>query len=282
MIGAAPTRSDAFVEVEGVSHYYDYDADRGSIHAIDDVDLRIGPSEFVSVVGPSGCGKSTLMLLVAGLMRPIDGRIVIDGAAVTKPYSGLGLMFQTDLLLDWRTVRDNVMLQADVRRMDRHEARRHAADLLERVGLDGFENRWPWELSGGMRQRVAICRTLLHHPRLLLMDEPFSALDALTRETMIRLLQRMWLEERPAVMFVTHDIEEAVFLSDRVIIMSARPGRIVEEVPVNLPRPRDTKTREDPAFWEATTHILRYFESADAEAEVGEHVQLAKVVGGDA
>jgi NitT/TauT family transport system ATP-binding protein len=187
-------------------------------------------------------------MIVAGLVAPTDGLVTVHGRPVTRPVTDLGIVFQRDLLLDWRTVLGNVMLQADVRGLPRADARRKALALLERVGLGDFADRYPWELSGGMRQRVAICRALLHDAPLLLLDEPFGALDALTRDQMNLDLQRIWGADRRTAIFVTHSISEAIFLSDRVIVMSPRPGRVVSELPIPLPRPRTLEMRETPHF----------------------------------
>ncbi len=224
--------------------------------ALESVDLRVNAGEFVSVIGPSGCGKSTLLMILAGLVPPSAGSVDVGGRSVKRPLTDVGIVFQHDLLFDWRTVLGNVMLQAEVRDMDRNAARARALHLLERAGLIGFEQRRPWELSGGMRQRVSICRALLHDASLLLMDEPFGALDALTREQMNLVLQDIWSEERRTAVLVTHSISEAVFLSDRVVVMSPRPGRIVRTLAIDLPRPRTIDMRDGKAFAEYQ-HLLR-------------------------
>ena len=216
--------------------------------ALDGVDLSIGRSEFVSVIGPSGCGKSTVLLMIAGLVAPTRGVVVVGAAPVTAPLTDVGIVFQRDLLFDWRTVLGNVMLQAEVRGLDPKESTQRAMQLLAQAGLAGFEQRYPWELSGGMRQRVALCRALLHRADLLLLDEPFGALDALTRDQMNLDLQALWSEHRTTAVLVTHSIGEAVFLSDRVVVMGTRPGRIVAELPIDLPRPRSVEMRETEAF----------------------------------
>lgn len=215
--------------------------------------------EFVSILGPSGCGKSTLLMMVAGLVRASSGRIEIHGERVRGVNSDLGIVFQRDALLDWRTVLRNVMLQAEIRRLDRKVFRQRALELLELTGLKGFEDRYPYELSGGMRQRVAICRALVHSPALLLMDEPFGALDALTRERMMGDLVRIHERSGTTILFVTHSIPESVFLSDRVIVMSPRPGRILESLEVPLSRPRTIAMMEDPAFTASVAHLRRLF-----------------------
>jgi NitT/TauT family transport system ATP-binding protein len=252
--------ADTFVRVLGVDKIFK-SRDRGALKAVDDVTLTIKPGEFVSIVGPSGCGKSTLMMMVSGLVPTTHGDIVIDKTIVKKPYTELGIVFQRDALLEWRSVLDNVLLQVDVRRLDRKEYLPKAIELLARAGLAGFEKYYPWELSGGMRQRVSICRALVGNPPLLLMDEPFGALDAMTREQMNLDLQRIWLENRKTVLFITHSISEAVFLSDRVIVMSPRPGRIAADITIDLPRPRKLAVREKGEFGQYVAQIRETFQS---------------------
>jgi NitT/TauT family transport system ATP-binding protein len=242
-----------------VTHYYV--ARHGGVQALNDCSLQVNPGEFTSIVGPSGCGKSTLLHIMAGLVRPTRGSITIDGHEVTEPYEGQGIVFQTDVLLDWRNALDNVLLQVELRRRRRSDYVQRATDLLESVGLGGFELRHPYELSGGMRQRVAICRALLHDPQLLLMDEPFGALDAITRDRIGLELQDVFHATDRMVFFVTHSIQEAVFLSDRVLVMSPRPGSISREVHVDLPRPRSLDMRTDPRFVELVGTITESLES---------------------
>ena len=225
-----------------------YRSKRGDVAALQNIDLTIGTAEFVSVLGPSGCGKSTLLRCLAGLDHPTSGEIRIGGRPVTGPSDGLGVVFQRDVLLDWRTVLQNVLLQVEVQRLNIREWEPRAIELLDLLGLKGFEKRHPWELSGGMRQRVSICRALLMNPKLLLMDEPFGALDAMTRDDLNLELQRVWMADEKTVFFVTHSITEAIFLADRVVVMSPSPGRIVEIIDVALPRPRDLSIRETPEF----------------------------------
>jgi NitT/TauT family transport system ATP-binding protein len=229
--------------------------------ALQDISIAVKEQEFVSIVGPSGCGKSTLLLLTAGLESPTAGRIVVDGRPVIAPITDVGIVFQRDVLFDWRTIVGNVMLQADIRRLPRGPALQKTHALLEKVGLAGFEQAYPWQLSGGMRQRVAICRALLHDASLLLMDEPFGALDALTRDQMALDLLRIWSDDRRTALFITHDIAEAVFLSDRVLVMSPRPGRIVADIRIDLPRPRELDIRDEPDFIEYQRKIRKLFES---------------------
>jgi NitT/TauT family transport system ATP-binding protein len=228
--------------------------------AVDNVDLSIGESEFVSLLGPSGCGKSTLLSLIAGLIQPTSGEIRIEGRAVSAPYTNIGIVFQNDLLLDWRTVLGNVLVQFEMRGLDSRPHVERARALIASVGLAEFESKYPWELSGGMRQRVAICRALIHDPPLLLMDEPFGALDALTREQLQVDLQRIWQSTRKTVVFVTHSIGEAVFLSDRVVVMTPRPGKIKQILPIDLPRPRDLGVRDSDLFGASVRSINHLFQ----------------------
>jgi NitT/TauT family transport system ATP-binding protein len=229
--------------------------------ALEDIDLDIRKGEFVAVVGPSGCGKSTLLALAAGLDVPTAGTVRIDGAALNGPRRGVATVFQNDHLLPWRTIEDNILLPLELRGRIDAQHRRAAADLLKQVGLAQFGRKYPHELSGGMRQRAAICRALIQQPDLLLMDEPFGALDALTREQMIADLQTLWLSRRNSVLFITHGIEEAVFLADRVIVMSPRPGRIALELNITLPRPRKwSAVHDDPEFHRFIRIIRETFE----------------------
>ena len=249
----------AFIDIDAVEKAF-VGQDGETIVALEGMDLRVRRGEFVSIVGPSGCGKSTLLSIVAGLIGPTGGAVRIDGEEVTAPYTDLGFVFQTDLLLDWRTVIGNVLLQCDMRGLDPRAHIERARRLISSVGLDGFEEKRPFELSGGMRQRVAICRALLLDPPMLLMDEPFGALDALTREQMQVDLQTIWQESKKTVLFVTHSISEAVFLSDRVIVMTPRPGRIHSVVDIDLARPRDLNIHDTPAFSEIVHGIRLMFQ----------------------
>ena len=238
-----------------------YPSRRGNIEALRGINLSIEKAEFLSVVGPSGCGKSTLLKCVAGLERISSGSIQIHGEEVQGPPDNLGIVFQRDVLLDWRTVIDNVLLPVQFRNGNRKEKEGRAIDLLRLFYLDGFERRYPWELSGGMRQRVAICRALLDDPALLLMDEPFGALDALTRDELNIELQTIWNQTKTTVLFITHSISEAVLLSDRVAVMKKMPGEIVEIVDIDLPRPRTFAMRETPEFGALMRRIRMIFES---------------------
>ncbi|MBJ3776916.1 ABC transporter ATP-binding protein [Acuticoccus mangrovi] len=246
------------VVIDNLSKVYKTRRDR--IHALDRISLTIGEGEFVSVVGPSGCGKSTLMSLVSGLEFPTSGEVSLDGVPIRAPITDVGIVFQTDVLLEWRTVLSNVMIQAEMRKLDRATYRARAEELLRTTGLDGFGGKYPHELSGGMRQRASICRALVHDPSLLLMDEPFGALDALTREMMVLELHRLWLATRKSILFITHDIEEAVFLADRVVVMTPRPGRIAEIITPNLPEARDMRIKQIPEFGAAVGRIRTIFE----------------------
>jgi NitT/TauT family transport system ATP-binding protein len=229
--------------------------------AVDGVSLDLMTGEFVSVVGPSGCGKSTLMMMIAGLEARTGGSISIRGTSIAAPFTDVGIVFQRDALLEWRTVLDNVLLQVDVRRRKRRDYIERAHALLTRVGLGSFANVYPRELSGGMRQRVSLCRALIHEPALLLMDEPFGALDALTREQMNLDLQRLWLEQRRSMLFITHSIWEAIFLADRVLVMSPRPGRIAREITIDLPRPRKLSVRETATFGAYAAQVRDQFQT---------------------
>ena len=228
--------ADAYIRLENVGKVYASKA--GPVEACGDINLEIRESEFVAIVGPSGCGKTTILKMVAGLHPYTSGSITVAGRRVDRPQTDLGIVFQDAILLDWRNVLDNVLLQVDIRHLDRAKYEPVARRLLEATGLGGFENRKPFELSGGMRQRASICRALVHDPPLLLMDEPFGALDALTREQIAMDIQRVWMEKRKTALFITHSIPEAVLLADRVVVMSPRPGRIVEIIDIDLPRPR--------------------------------------------
>jgi NitT/TauT family transport system ATP-binding protein len=250
--------AQAFVAAHGVEKTFTA-RHRAPTQALLPTDFAVAAGEFVSIVGPSGCGKSTLLSLIAGLDPVTAGTITIDGTTVTKPYADLGMAFQRDLLLEWRTVLDNVLLQVDVRREKPKRFDARARQLLDQVGLGGRENRYPRELSGGMRQRVALCRALLRRPRLLLMDEPFGALDALTRDQIALDLQGVVTEDGRTAVLVTHSIQEAVFMSDRVWVMSPGPGRILDDIAIDLPRPRALKVREEPRFTEYVNRILEIF-----------------------
>ena len=233
---AVPQAAPVLIQGRGVRKTYR--TREGEVETLKPLDFDIRAGEFVSVIGPSGCGKSTLMKMVAGLLPISGGDLQLAGHPVSGPQTDVGIVFQSALLLPWRRVLDNILLQAEIRGLPMAAARERANALMQMAGLAGFESKYPWQLSGGMQQRVAILRALLHDPSVLLMDEPFGALDAMTRERMNLELQRIWMTSQKTVLLITHSIPEAIFLADRVFVMSERPGRIVEVVDIDLPRPR--------------------------------------------
>jgi NitT/TauT family transport system ATP-binding protein len=264
-----------FVEIRDVAMRYG--GVEGTL-ALQDATLSVAQGEFVAVVGPSGCGKSTLMRLVTGLWPASDGAVIVAGHEVDKPLSIAGMAFQNPTLLPWRTIIDNVMLPLEVVRPHRHQLRAQRAmyedkarRLLEIVGLKGFEKKYPYQLSGGMQQRASLCRALIHDPQLLMLDEPFGALDVFTREDLWSELQTVCLTLKPTVILVTHDQREAVFLADRVLVMSSRPGRIIAERSIPFPRPRSLEIMYQPDF-QALVHDLREHIAA---ARRGEEVTRA-------
>ncbi|MCS7282221.1 MAG: ABC transporter ATP-binding protein [Anaerolineae bacterium] len=228
--------------------YMAYRRPEGWLEVLRDLSFQVAEGEFVTVIGPSGCGKTTLLRLIAGLIRPVSGQILLRGNPVFQPSREVGFVFQQPALLPWRTALENVALPLEVDGCSRKEALQKARALLRWVGLEGFENAYPTHLSGGMAQRVALARALIHDPSILLLDEPFGSLDALTRETLARELARLWEERRLTVLMVTHSVSEAVFLADRVLVLTPRPTTLAAEVPVSLPRPRDATLLEEPAF----------------------------------
>lgn len=242
-----------------------FSSKRSTVTAIDDVDLKVSDGEFVSIAGPSGCGKSTLLKVVAGLTNATSGDVRLRGNPVKGPQREIGYVFQRAALLEWRSVRRNILLQAEMRGMPRGEAQARCDYLIEMTGLTGFENALPHELSGGMQQRVSLCRALLHQPSVLLMDEPFGALDALTREKMNVELHRIWRETGTTVVLVTHSVAEAVYLANRVVVMSPRPGRIIETLDVDLPAEREyAETMERPAFIKVANRVRDLLGSSSA------------------
>lgn len=258
---AVEGRQAGFVSVEGASLHYG--GTEYGVLALKDASLSIARGEFAAVVGPSGCGKSTLLKLVSGLHRPSVGKVIVDGAEVRQPLKIVGMAFQNPALLPWRTTLQNLLLPLEVvqphRRRIRRERRRYidrAKALLEKVGLSGVEDRYPWQLSGGMQQRVTLCRALIHEPEILLLDEPFGALDAFTREELWDTLQSLWLDHRFTVLLVTHDLTEAVYLADSVHVISSRPGRVIYRCDIDLARPRSSELRYTPAFMDYV-HDLR-------------------------
>lgn len=251
--------SEPYIQLKNVDKIYVTKND--AITACQDVTFDIDDSEFIAIVGPSGCGKTTILKMIAGLVNYTEGSITVGGEAVTEPVTNIGIIFQDAVLLDWRDVLSNVLIQCDIRGMNRSKYEPVAMKLLQDVGLEGFENKKPYELSGGMKQRVSICRSLVHDPPLLLMDEPFGALDALTREQISMDIQHLWMEQRKTVLLITHSIPEAVLLADRVIVMTPRPGRIAEIIDVDLPRPRRLDKLPE-RYNELTGHIRNIFKEA--------------------
>ncbi len=245
------------IAVRNLSKAY---AARGSgVAALDGISFSVAEGEFVAVVGPSGCGKSTLLKILAGILTTSSGEALLRGTPIVAPRRDIGVVFQSPVLFPWRTVLDNVLLPVDVQGLGRDRHGKAALDLLSLVGLAGFEHRYPWELSGGMQQRVAITRALIHDPAMLLMDEPFGALDAMTREHMNVELQRIWLERKKTVLFITHSIPEAVFLADRVLVMTPRPGRLMDDVPVKIARPRSLEIMNTGEFGRYVSQIRSRF-----------------------
>jgi len=238
-----------------------YRTNDGPVESLQKLSFDIANGEFLAIVGPSGCGKSTLLKMVAGLLPVSAGRIEIDGKPVAGPPDDVGIVFQSPVLLAWRKVLDNVMLQIEMRKLPREKFLARAHDLLRLVGLADFERKYPWQLSGGMQQRASIVRALVHDPAVLLMDEPFGALDAMTREKMNLELQRIWYETRKTVLFITHSIPEAIFLADRVLVMTERPGSIAAIYDVPLARPRSLDVMGDPVFVALAQRIRRHFYS---------------------
>ena len=231
----------------------------GELEALGSVSFDVYPEEFVTIVGPSGCGKTTLLKIIAGLMPQSEGEIIVDRASF-DPSREVGFVFQKPLLLNWRRALDNVLLPIEILKLDRKKYISKAMDLLALVGLHGFEKSYPNELSGGMQQRVSLARALIHDPKVILMDEPFGALDAITREKMNLELLRIWKESKKTVLFITHEINEAVFLSDRVVVLSARPSRMIDALDIDLPRPRTLDIRTSPKFGEYALKVYKMLE----------------------
>ena len=234
------------IEYDSVRKIYNSSDDE--VVALEEVSFHVSEGEFVTVVGRSGCGKSTLLKITSGLLPATAGTVRVAGSVVHGPLTNIGVVFQAPVLLAWRKALDNVLLQIEARGLQVAPYRKRALELLELTGLKGFEGKYPSELSGGMQQRVSISRALIHDPPLLLMDEPFGALDAITRDEMNLELLRIWQKAKKTLLFITHSIPEAVFLGDRVVVMTPRPGRIAEIISIDLPRPRVTAVRDDPKF----------------------------------
>ncbi len=260
MSGAIPSRGARGVrlEIDRVGKVFSAGTD-AEFEALRPTTVDIAPGEFVSVVGPSGCGKSTLLLMVAGLLEASHGQVRVAGRPLTGPMTDVGIAFQDHLLLDFRTAFENVLLQGIIRRIPLDPVKQRTHELFERLGLTQAGNRYPHQLSGGMRQRVSLARALVLRPSVLLMDEPFGALDALTRLQVRYDLEQLWMSERPTVLFITHSVEEAVGLSDRVIVMSPSPGTVVEELRIDLSRPRPLTLGEEPALARHAKRIYEHF-----------------------
>ena len=244
-----------FVDFQNVWLAYNDELLAQNHFAVEDINLQVKQGEFIAIVGPSGCGKSTFMKLTTGLKRPSKGQIFVDGQAVTGPLKISGMAFQAPSLLPWRTTLDNVLLPLEIVEPYRSQFKQRKAEFAERaikllktVGLGGYENKFPWQLSGGMQQRASICRALIHEPKMLLLDEPFGALDAFTREELWCILRDLWTEQKFNVILVTHDLRESVFLADTVYVMSKSPGRFVVKKEIDLPRPRDLEVTYSPEF----------------------------------
>jgi NitT/TauT family transport system ATP-binding protein len=258
-LAAGRGRGGAIVRIAAVKKAF------GEVEAIRQLSFDVADGEFLSLLGPSGCGKSTLLMMIAGLIDPSAGEIRIKDAKVAGPRREVGVVFQSPVLLPWRTVLQNVLFPIELLKLPRRQYEPRAMDLLRMAKIDEFSGLLPRQLSGGMRQRVAICRALVHDPSILLMDEPFSALDAITRDEMAVELQRIWQANRKTVIFVTHSIREAAFLSDRVLVMARRPATIIDELPIDLPRPRAIAVTEDEAFNRLVRHLRNAIEASHAE-----------------
>lgn len=266
MLATTQTTSPAYIEVRGTSKTFG-DPHQGGVLALREIDCSIAEGSFVTIVGPSGCGKSTLLRILAGLVPATTGGVIMDSQPITGTRRDIGMVFQSSILLPWRSILDNVLLPAEVLGLDMGKARRRAMELLELVRLQGFEHKLPRQLSGGMQQRASIARALLHDPKVLLMDEPFGALDAMTREQMNLELQRIWMESGKTVVLITHSIMEAIFLADVVYVMTPRPGALRSVIRIDLPRPRGTHTLSSPAFNTAAEEIRALFEHTGSSFE---------------
>jgi ABC-type nitrate/sulfonate/bicarbonate transport system ATPase subunit len=260
----------AKIEVKNITHRFEGKGER-TVVALQDLSLHVEEGEFVTIVGPSGCGKSTLFNITAGLLQPSEGEVYVDGTVLNGINDQVAYMFQRDLLLDWRSVLDNIIFGAEILGVPKEKARKEALDWIERFGLQGFEDSYPYALSGGMRQRAALLRTLLTHRDVLLLDEPFGSLDAQTRTIMQEFLMSLWDDLDRTVLFVTHDVDEAVLLADRLYVMTARPGTIKAELAVQLPRPRNYEVLSSDGFFSIKTKVLDLIheESLKAEPAVG-------------
>jgi NitT/TauT family transport system ATP-binding protein len=263
MIASRPKLVEAALQQKAILTFADltlaYSTSKGPVTAVKDLSLDIGEGEFVCVLGPSGCGKSTLLKIAAGLLRPTAGKVALDGNPINGPNAKVGIVFQHPTLLPWKTVLDNVLVPVRALKLPMEIYRPIAIELLRLVGLGEFLGQYPHELSGGMQQRVGIARGLVHDPKVLLMDEPFAALDAMTREFMMSELLRIWTRTKKSVLFITHSIPEAVFLADRVVTLSGRPGRVIDTQAIDLPRPRELAVMADRSFGEYCGHLRGLF-----------------------
>jgi NitT/TauT family transport system ATP-binding protein len=257
VVSEQPQNTTSGINLSGVSKTYG--TGDGKVQSLRPLDFHINDGEFFVVVGPSGCGKSTLLKMISGLLAPTTGEIRVDGKKVTEPHGDVGIVFQNALLLPWRNILKNVLMPIDMKGESREKYTPRAKELLKMVGLEGFEKKLPWQLSGGMQQRASICRALVHDPRIMLMDEPFGALDAMTRERMNVELMRIQRETGKTVLLITHSIPEAVFLADRVLVMTERPGAVAAIYDVPLPRPRGLDAMADPVFTELVQRIRKHF-----------------------
>jgi NitT/TauT family transport system ATP-binding protein len=259
------------IEYKEVHKYYKVRKGKEVIHALDGITFNVNDKEFICVVGPSGCGKTTLLKITCGLLSYDNGEVVVNGKNIKGPISNIGMVFQAPVLLAWRNIIGNIMLPVEILGLDNKKYQQNAMDLIKLVGLEGFDRRYPSELSGGMQQRVSICRALIHNPDLLLMDEPFGSLDAITRDKMNIELLRIWAETQKTILYITHNVPEAVFLADRVVVLSCRPAKVAEIVRINLPRPRTVDMQYTPQFRDHCQHVTQVIqgtlETSDASCK---------------
>lgn len=260
------------LEAIGLRHEYYQPRTGGRLLALDNVSLKVEDGEFVTIVGPSGCGKTTFINLADGLLKPTAGKIIIDGKAVTGPGIDRGMVFQDSCLMPWRTVLKNVLFGLECQGLDNSDGQDRARKFIKLVGLEGFEDHYPHELSGGMQQRCNLARALTVDPKILIMDEPFAALDAQTREIMQLELLRIWLEARKTVLFITHQINEAIYLADRVIVFGARPGRVKEMIKIDIPRPRPLAVKREKKFLEYEDHLWSLIEEEVKKTMIADQV----------
>jgi NitT/TauT family transport system ATP-binding protein len=252
-IGSAPSSRRIAMTIEHATKYYK--TQTGSVHALEDLSLEIAEGEFVCVLGPSGCGKSTLLWALSGLHDLTNGRIMLNGTPVTEPRPEIGMIFQDANLLPWRNLWQNILFPFEIKKISAKKYEERIRSLIDEVGLTGFEKKMPRELSGGMQQRASIVRCLSYDPSVILMDEPFGALDAFTRDEMNLLIQKIWMETGKTIIFVTHNVTESIFLADRVVVLTPRPGKLAHIFPINLPRPRSIEQTFSPAFLKTVLEI---------------------------